>query len=430
MKYLKEASLAAIFVTIGIADGNGSSCVDCHLSSDWISDTTIAADFLAGDIHRNMGLGCEDCHGGDPKLGFNEGDPDLAMDPAKGYKPPPERLGIPDFCSRCHSDIEYMKRYNPRLPTDQLKLYRTSVHGKQLYGKRDIKVAVCTDCHGVHGILPSSDSRSMVYHNSVPETCRKCHADAAHMKGYRYRGKPIPTDQYDEYAGSVHGILVLERGDISAPACNNCHGNHGATPPNLASVSAACGECHANNRDFFNNSPHKEPWEELGYPECEQCHGSHYIQPATDEMIGVGGSALCLDCHEQGSEGYEAARRMRASIDSLKMALAAAEVKVREAEERGVEGGQARFDLGSAEDNLTRVRSVVHTFDPDRVEEITSPAIKTAHDVRQTAEAALGDIRTRQIWLLITLLVIVYLAFVIWRKIKSIDSRTDFEVKG
>ena len=185
MRYLKKTSLAALFVTIIAANGNGSSCIDCHISSDWVSDTTITADFLVGDIHRNMGLGCEDCHGGDPKLGFKEGDPDLAMDPARGYEPPPGRLGIPDFCSRCHSDIEYMKRYNPRLPTDQLKLYRTSVHGKQLYGRRDIKVAVCTDCHGVHGILPSSDSRSMVYHTNVPATCRKCHADAAHTRASR-----------------------------------------------------------------------------------------------------------------------------------------------------------------------------------------------------------------------------------------------------
>ncbi len=430
MKYWIEASLVAMLITVGATDGNSSSCTDCHISSDWVSDTTITADFLAGDIHRNMGLGCEDCHGGDPRRGFKEGDPDLGMNPAKGYKPPPGRGGIPEFCGKCHSDIEYMKMYNPRLPTDQLKLYRTSVHGKQLYGKKDINVAVCTDCHGIHGILPSSDSRSMVYHNNAPETCRKCHGNSLLMKGYKYRGRPIPTDQYEEYAKSVHGVLVLEKGDNSAPACNNCHGNHGATPPNLASVSAACGECHANNRDFFNNSPHKEPWEDLGYPECEQCHGDHYIGPTSDDMIGVVGDALCLDCHDQDSEGYEAARRMRASIDSLKMALATAEVKVKEAEEKGVEGGQARFDLGSAKDNLTRVRSVVHTFDPDRIEEITSPGIKTAHNVRQTAEAALGDIRVRQIGLALSLLVVIYVAFVLWRKIKRVDSETDFEVRG
>ncbi len=430
MRYWIEIYLIIVFVAIGAPDGRGSSCIDCHISPDWVSDTTITADFLSGDIHRNMGLSCEDCHGGDARRGFKEDDPDLAMDPARGYKAPPGRLGIPDFCAGCHSDIEYMKKYNPRLPTDQLKLYKTSVHGKQLYSKKDTNVAVCTDCHGVHGILPSTDSRSMVYHNNVPETCRKCHGSPLLMKKYKYRGKPIPTDQYEEYAKSVHGIMVLEQGDNSAPSCNNCHGNHGATPPNLASVSAACGECHAYNRDFFNNSPHKEPWEDLDYPECEQCHGNHFIEPATDEMIGVTGDALCLDCHDQGSEGYAAASQMRVSIDSLKAALNTAEEKVGEAEKKGVEGGKARFDLVSAKDNLTRVRALVHTFDPDQIEEITSAGIKAAHDVSQTAEAALGDIKSRQIGLAISLLVVIYVAFVLWGKIKQVDRETDFEVRG
>ncbi len=417
---------AASFTT---ARAKSSSCVDCHLSSDWVSDTTIVSDFLSGDIHSRMGLSCVDCHGGDPKRGFEEGDPDLAMNPRKGYKEPPSRMGTPEFCARCHSDIEYMKRYNPRLATDQFKLYKTSVHGKQLYENKDTKVAVCTDCHGVHNILPSSDSRSMVYHNNVPETCRKCHGSPQYMKGYTYNGRQIPTDQYDEYAKSIHGIMVLEKGDNSAPVCNNCHGNHGATPPNLVSVSAACGECHAYNRDFFNASVHKEVWEDLGYPECEQCHGNHFIQPAADGLLGVAEGALCLECHDEGDNGYMAASVMKARIDSLKHALESAEAVVKKAEKRGVEGGQARFDLGAAKDNLTRVRSVVHTFDPEQVSEITISGMKIAHDVEQTALAALGDIKLRQFGLAISLLVILFVAVVIWRKIKQVDSQTDFVVR-
>jgi predicted CXXCH cytochrome family protein len=383
---------------------------------------------MEGDIHRNMGLGCEDCHGGDPKIGFLEGDAELAMDPARGYKDPPSRLEIPDFCGGCHSDIEYMKRYNPKLSTDQLKLYRTSIHGKSLYGKKDTKVAICTDCHGVHGILPSSDSRSKVFHHNIPETCKSCHADESYMRGYKYLGRQIPTDQFDEYAKSVHGVLVLEKGDNSAPACNNCHGNHGATPPNLASVSAACGECHANNRDFFNSSPHKTPWKEMDLPECEQCHGNHYIQAATDDLLGVSEDAICLDCHDENSQGYITAAAMSMSIDSLMFSIEAAEEVVEEAERKGVEGGQARFDLGAAKDDLTRVRSVIHTFDLEQVSDITKAGIKTAEAVKLTAEAALSDVIMRQIGLAISLVVIVFIAIMIRLKIKRVDSVTNFEV--
>ncbi len=428
MRNLTAIFLTILFASIGSASARESSCISCHLSHDWVADTTIAADFISGDIHRNMGLDCSDCHGGDSRKGFKEGDPELAMNPARGYKAPPNRAGIPNFCARCHSDIEYMKKYNPKLPTDQLKLYRTSVHGKQLYGKNDTKVAVCTDCHGIHKILPSGDSRSKVYHNNIPGTCKSCHSDPGHMRGYKYKGKPIPTDQFDEYSKSIHGILVLEKGDNAAPSCNNCHGNHGATPPNLASVSAACGECHASNRDFFNNSPHKEAWKEMGYPECEQCHDNHYIHPSSDEMLGVAAGSLCLECHDDDSKGYMAASLMKASIDSLKAALEISEATVREAEVKGVEGGQARFDLGAAKDNLTRVRAVVHTFDPKQVTEITSAGIKTAEEVQLTAKAALGDIKTRQIGLGVSLIFILFFVVALLRKIRQVDKKTDFTV--
>lgn len=426
---MKRLIFVLILLIPAVVEGKNSSCIDCHLSTDWVSDTTIASEFLVGDIHHSRGVGCEGCHGGNPRRGFAEGDPELAMDPARGYKPPPDRMAIPDFCGGCHSDVEFMKGYNPRLPTDQLKLYKTSTHGKQLYSKKDPNVAVCTDCHGVHRILPSTDSRSSVFHTRVPETCRKCHGSPLLMKGYRYEGRPMPTDQYEEYSKSVHGKLVLEKGDVSAPACNDCHGNHGATPPNLVSVSAACGECHAQNRDFFNSSPHKEPWEELEIPECERCHGNHFINPPTDEMIGTGEGSICLDCHDEGSAGYEAAAGIKANIDSLETALSTAEEKVKEAENMGVEGGQARFDLGSARDKLTQVRSVIHTFDPAQVKDVTTPGVETARQVQETAEAALGDIKARQTGLAVSLLLVILVAVLLWQKIRQVDTQTDFEVR-
>jgi hypothetical protein len=429
MKKILTVLMVISFTTPLTVSAGESSCINCHASTQWVSDTSLAAAFLSGDAHNSAGLGCQDCHGGDPGKGFSEGDPQLAMDPAKGYKPPPDRLTVPEFCARCHSNIEYMKQYDPALPADQLELYRTSVHGKLLFGKKDTKVAVCSSCHGAHGILRASDPRSKVYHQNVPGTCRACHSDPAYMRGYEYQGKPIATDQYDRYSKSVHGILVLEKADNAAPACNNCHGNHGATPPSLASVSAACGECHSNNRDYFNASPHKEAFQELGLPECERCHGNHLILAASDSLLGVGPGSFCIQCHDPGTPGYDAAARMKAAIDSLKMAVAEAEQTVSEAERKGVEGGQARFDLGSAKDDLIRVRSVVHTFAVAQVEEVTSPGIKTAEKVRGMALSSLGDIKIRRIGLAISLVLIAFVAFALWRKVKQLDKNTDFIVR-
>jgi predicted CXXCH cytochrome family protein len=425
------AIILIVFLSGVNAHSKDSSCISCHRSNEWVSDSSIVVNFISGDVHFGFGLGCQDCHGGDPSVGFAEGDPELAMNPAKGYKPPPDRKAIAGFCARCHSDIEFMKKYNPRLPTDQYALYKTSVHGKRILEQGDTKVAVCTDCHGAHGILPPSDSRSKVYYQNVPKTCGQCHSDPVHMAGYKAsNGQAMPVDQYNEYVRSVHGMLALQKGDQSAPVCNDCHGSHGATPPNIASVSASCGECHASNRDFFNASPHAEPWKELGYSGCEQCHGNHMIAPAADTLLGIGANALCVQCHDPGTGGYAAAVTMRAGIDSLQLAIETAEDVIHRAETKGVEGGDARFDLGSAKDNLVRVRSVVHTFDPAQVLEITSSGVKTAEAVRLRAEESLGDLKIRQIGLGISLVLILFVAFALWRKIKQVDSRTDFTARG
>jgi predicted CXXCH cytochrome family protein len=418
-----------LMLLVGEANAQKSSCIKCHLSSDRVSDTTAAAAFLASDIHQANGIGCEKCHGGDPTRGFTENDPTLAMDPTKGFMSPPDKAAIPEFCARCHSDIEFMKKYNPKLPTDQLVLYKTSVHGKLLYEKKDQKIAVCSDCHSAHGVLPASDSRSKVYHQNVPATCGVCHADPAYMSGYDYKGKQIPTDQLEQYKKSVHGVLVLEKGDQSAPACNGCHGNHGATPPSLASVSAACGDCHASNRDYFNSSPHAEPFKTLENPDCERCHGNHLILAANDSLLGTSTGALCIQCHEPDSPGFEAAKSMKEAIDSLKMAVSLAESTSMDAEKKGVEAGLAKFDLGPAKDDLTRVKSVVHTFDPDQVTEITRAGIKVAEGVQVTALAALGDIKVRQIGLGVSLLLVLFVAYALWRKIKQVDKDADFVVK-
>ena len=113
-----------------------------------------------------------------------------AMSKAAGFRGKIERSQIPALCGGCHSDGAFMRKYNPSLRTDQLSQYKTSVHGK-LFAKGDTKVAVCIDCHGVHGLRPASDTRSKVHPLNVAQTCSRCHADAAYMKGYS-----IPTDQF------------------------------------------------------------------------------------------------------------------------------------------------------------------------------------------------------------------------------------------
>src|SRR5713226_5039043 len=194
-----------------------STCLECH--SALSGRFQVTAEKFAQDIHSQKGLTCASCHGGDPTKADLE-----AMSKKAGFSGKVERSQIPALCGRCHSDGAFMRQYNPSLRTDQLSQYKTSVHGK-LLAKGETKVAVCTDCHGVHDLLPASDTRSKVHPLNVAQTCARCHADTAYLKGYA-----IPMDQFAQYNTSVHHEAMVVRGDLSAPTCTTCHGNHGAAP--------------------------------------------------------------------------------------------------------------------------------------------------------------------------------------------------------
>jgi hypothetical protein len=363
--------LAACFAAS--AHAAQTSCVQCHGSFEWIQNKAwvqMVQDFT-NDVHYAAGLSCQDCHGGNP-------DPKLAEDPYgamdKAYKPnpyrsQPKRTEIPDFCGRCHSDADYMKRFKPDERVDQLKEYWTSRHG-QLLKTGDTNVATCVDCHGTHTIRAPSGTQSRVYPTAVAETCSSCHSNPRHMAGYKTKtGAPLPTDQYSKWRLSVHAQAMFEKDDLSAPTCNDCHGNHGAVPPQLSSITFVCGNCHGREATLFRASPKHKGFQEhnqsylplMGkggcaecheppspsatvsnlteFSECITCHGNHAVIRPTIAMLGPLPDTPCAYCHEGGriaggpAEPAQLVERYESEKRALLQAAAAA----------GLEG-DARFD--------------------------------------------------------------------------------------
>jgi predicted CXXCH cytochrome family protein len=308
-----------------------------------------------------------------------------------------------------------MRRFNPKLVTDQLAQYATSRHGK-LLAKGDTKVATCVSCHGVHGILPVSDARSSVYPTNVAKTCAHCHADATHMAGYK-----IPTDQFAKYQRSIHGELLLVKRDLSAPTCNNCHGNHGAYPPGADSVAAVCGQCHPTNKDLFVASPHKAAFARRGLPECVACHGNHEVRRTSDDMLGVGEVAVCIGCHAADSNGYQAAARMRTTVDGLRETIATATAGVSSAAVVGMEVSEAEFALQDAREVLVHTRTAVHAFDPAALEKVASAGTEKASTAGKTAAAALVELGDRRWMAIIPLGMIAIVGVLLYRKIRTLD---------
>jgi formate dehydrogenase gamma subunit len=175
-----------------IARGNMSAavCTDCHNSHD-IQPASAAQSSIAkvnipatcGKCHRTeatefmqsihgqavaRGVSrapiCTDCHGiHDIATPFDKSTSTASVAVAT------------DSCAKCHEGVTLTKEFG--VAGNRVSSYKDSYHGlaSQLGSK---VVANCASCHGVHNILPSSDSRSMISAANLPQTCGQCHVGA------------------------------------------------------------------------------------------------------------------------------------------------------------------------------------------------------------------------------------------------------------
>lgn len=199
--------------------------------------------------------------------------------------PHPANLPKP-VCASCHDKIAAQ--------------HSQSIHGKKLKAG-DQGAPECQTCHGTaHEITPAS---SAAFRAKVPETCGMCHTEVA-----------------EQFKASVHGA-VISRGDVSAPVCTSCHGEHliiekkdTASPVNARNQRETCGRCHGNvqlARRFgmpadritsFDASFHglAAKGGSQTVAGCASCHGTHNILPSKDTKSTVNVKNLpstCGRCH-------------------------------------------------------------------------------------------------------------------------------------
>lgn len=404
MRTLIAVSAAVLLLGPAAAYAQKNSCLDCHAKLD--DALKVAPETIRGDVHIQFGLSCVDCHGGDASL-----DDERSM--GKGFKGSPKRAQIPGFCARCHSDAAVMRTFNPGLRVDQLSQYETSKHGR-LLKKGDTQVAVCTDCHGVHGIQTAKFPKSPTFAWNIPQTCGKCHADAELMKGYG-----IKTDQLAQYKESVHAQALFDKKDMSAPACNDCHGNHGAVPPEVKSIASVCRQCHPSTGELFSKSPHKKAFEEIGQSECEACHGNHRIlRPATD-MIGTGEKSVCIQCHDQGSAGYAAAAALKAAVDVTQGRYERALGSLEVAERKGVEVSEAKFKIQEANTVLVSAKNLVHGLSTDEVRKKLAESDSVLDEVEKAGAAALDEAKFRRTGLIVATILLALFGVGLFLKIRT-----------
>lgn len=125
---------------------------------------------------------------------------------------------VAETCAHCHADANYMKGY--KIPTNQYKLYKKSVHAAAMENG-DTSAPTCTTCHGNHGATPPGVS-------SVANVCGTCHAMNQQL-----------------FEKSPHGPAFARMG---LPGCVQCHSNHEILSPKDSWVGtgskAICVTCH------------------------------------------------------------------------------------------------------------------------------------------------------------------------------------------
>lgn len=211
-------------VTLGLY----SACERCHSEQyQNVQDSVHQAAMAAGNENAAV---CTDCH--------NPHEQSRLTDTRTGALLPAARLGIPQTCARCHSQI--------------YDTYKSSVHGAALTGEGNLDVPTCIDCHGVHNIQNPTTAR---FRNATPLLCAKCHTNQALMSKYG-----ISTDVLNTYVADFHGTTVTLFEQVSPdtptnkPVCTDCHGVHDISMVDdpatgiaiKANLLVKCQRCHPN----------------------------------------------------------------------------------------------------------------------------------------------------------------------------------------
>ncbi|MBF0559316.1 MAG: hypothetical protein HQL08_11110 [Nitrospirae bacterium] len=213
-------------------------------------------------------------------------------------------------CSGCHIDVTAYPHRTEIIkvqcgichllgregaPTAQARQYQLSVHGKAAQAGMS-EAPRCQTCHGSHYIFDSKNERSTTSRMKIPALCSQCH-----------------PAEFTAYAGSIHGKELLEKNNLAAATCFDCHMEHRISNVNepqwkLALINE-CGSCHSTEMDTYKKTYHGKVTK-LGYStvaKCSDCHGSHNILPVfyKESMIATENiQATCKNCHKNATASF------------------------------------------------------------------------------------------------------------------------------
>ena len=208
---------------------------------------------------------------------------------------------------------------------------------------------------------------------------------------------------------------------MSAPTCNDCHGNHGATPPGVGSVANVCGTCHAVFAAKFQASVHAQIFDKA----CVECHSNHAVLKPSDAMLGSTGHAVCATCHSGADDkGAAAADAMHGQFEQLETGIRRSAALINRVKNAGIEVSDQELALREASTKLTLARTEMHGFDPAKVAPIIAEGTTIVASVDAAGERGAAELQFRRRGLAVSLGAILLLVVALGLKVRQVDRRS------
>jgi cytochrome b subunit of formate dehydrogenase/bacterioferritin-associated ferredoxin len=287
------------------------TCSSCHPKHGIMS----AKDPASGTHPSQMGEMCGQCHR-QPLVDLRK-----SVHQKAGVKTERGTGALLD-CLKCHgADVHGMKKVKDATSpvfldhqvetcggchTEYLATYNRSVHGHGLRESGLTMAAVCSDCHGSHGVYYAADLRSTLNMGGVAKTCGKCHhfiEERLKQSVHGSEGGPGTIGKHAAPGGKTQ----------RTPTCTDCHQGHDPQQPDSeafrVSLANRCGNCHPDLSQRYRMSLHGQ-LTEIGYEPaatCHNCHGAHDIvavKSARSPVAGPKRTETCRQCHPGATANF------------------------------------------------------------------------------------------------------------------------------
>jgi len=196
---------------------------------------------------------------------------------------------------------------------------------------------------------------------------------------------------------------MLQKQDLRAPTCSTCHGKHGAAPPGFSQVANVCGQCHATTLDYYQKGAHKTGMTGQDAPGCVTCHGQHDVALPTLDLFQGTETRHCGACHAPASPTAGQVDAIYQALKGAGDAYAQAEAAIALASAQHLIVAQQKEMLQKANTPLIESQALQHTVNVADIQAKTKESVDLSQQAQASAEAALKDIGTRRVGMVIAL---------------------------